>query len=285
MSRWANDVSIKPCSCGFGDKEANIMPTGREPAFDYCPNINKLDNHVDCPSFDGVCHEDQPCEPYWRMIKGSFKQIRRWCLMGEIENVNYFNRPKLTIRTRFDEKVTVHFYLEEDNNIPTFSFNDALIGHTVLIMYAEKHDFLDMSTGVRQEDGDLVVIFKCSMETLIKTFGSMMAPPGCFQCGAKSPSPTQNSPLEKNENPVSVDQSSHVDENSQLASASLPLKKCSKCQIALYCSKLCQTQHWKDCHKNLCSSMKYLQLLRELDFTTSTVMSRKKCPPFSFGIV
>ncbi|CAF3521576.1 unnamed protein product [Rotaria sp. Silwood2] len=273
MFRRATDDPIKPCSCGFGDIKAIIKHNGRQPGFDYCPNINKLDNHVDCPSFNAVCHEDEPCKPYWRLIKGSIKQIRHWCLMGEIEEVNYFIRPKLTIRTRFDEKVTIHFYLEEDKTPPTFSFNDALIGHTILIMDAEKHDFLDGSIGVRQEYGDLVVIFKCSMQTLIKTFGSMMAPPACFQCEAKPSSPTQNSSLEKKENPVSADLSSHGNQDSQPASASLSLKKCARCQIAFYCSKLCQTQHWKDSHKKLCSSMKYLQLLRELDFTSTSVIS------------
>jgi hypothetical protein len=278
------DVPIKPCSCGFGDKNAIIKPNDRQPTFDYCPNINKLDNHVDCPSFDAVCHEDEPCEPYWRLIRGSMKQIRRWCLMGEIEDVIYITRPVLLIRTRFDEKVKIHFYLEESNTPLTFSFNDALIGHTIVIMYAEKHDFLEMSTGVRQEDGDLVVIFKCSMPTVIKTFGSMMASPACFQCGQELPNSIQNLPLEKEEKLVQADLSSQSEQDSQSTSVSLSLKKCSRCRIALYCNELCQTQHWKDSHKKLCSSMKYLQLLRELDFTTTSVTSKKGSRPFSFAI-
>ncbi|CAF0880394.1 unnamed protein product [Didymodactylos carnosus] len=112
----------------------------------------------------------------------------------------------------------------------------------------------------------------------------MMAPPACFQCGAKPSSPTQNSPLEKKENPVSADLFSHVDQDSQPTSASLSLKKCSRCRIALYCNQLCQTQHWKDNHKKLCSSMKYLQVLRELDFTSMSVKSVNDCPAFSFAV-
>ncbi|CAF1681317.1 unnamed protein product [Rotaria magnacalcarata] len=284
--RPTRDVPIpsKPCSCGFGGEETIIKHNDRQPAFNYCPNINKLDNHVDCPSFNAICHEDAPCKPYWASINGSFKQIRRWCLMGEIEEVDYFIRPKLTIRTRFDEKVKIHFYLEEDNNPLTFSFNDALIGHTMLIMYPEKHDFLDMSIGIRQEFGDLVVIFKCPMQTMIKTFGSMMAPEACFQCGAKPSSTTEDSSSSQTENPVSVDLSSHIDQDSQTTSANLSLKKCSRCRTALYCNKLCQTQHWEDGHKKLCSSMKYLELLRKLDFTHSSVTSRKHGLPFSFAV-
>jgi hypothetical protein len=225
-----------------------------------------------------VCHEDEPCEPYWRLIKGSFKPIRHWCVMGEIEEINYCSRPHLMVRTRFDEKVTIHFDLEEDTAIPSFSFDDALVGHTILIMYAEKHDFRDMSTGVQQEAGDSVVIFKCGMQTLIKTFGSMMAPPACFQCDANQSSSTQNLASAQQENLDSIDQ------DLQPTSASLSLKKSAICGIALYCNKLCQTQHWKDNHKKLCSSMKYLQLLRELDFTYMSRKSVKECPAFSFSV-
>ena len=198
--------------------------------------------------------------------------------------LNVLIRPHLTIRTRFDEKVTVHFYLEEDTTTPSFSFNDASIGHTILIMYAEKHDFRDMSTGVRQEAGDSVVIFTCSMQILIKTFGYMMASSICFQCEANPSIPTQNAPSENKENPVSSDLSSYVDHDSQPTSASLSLKKCSRCGVALYCDKSCQTQHWKEIHKNLCSSMKYLQLLRELDFTHMSRKTVKECPAFSFSV-
>ncbi|UJR29470.1 hypothetical protein I4U23_010682 [Adineta vaga] len=145
-------------------------------------------------------------------------------------------------------------------------------------MYAEKHDFLEGSTGIKQEEGDLLVIFKCPMETLIKTFGSMMAPQACFQCGAKTTDQIQNLSLEDKEHSVSSNSSS-----SSSMSVNRLLKKCSKCRIALYCNEVCQTQHWKDNHKKLCSSMKYLQMLRELDFTTTTVISKKAGQPFSFA--
>ena len=278
------EVPVKICSCNFGDRGAINEPGAPQLAFDVCPNINKLDNHIDCPSFQAVCHENEPCEPYWRLIRGRFKPIRHWCLMGEIKGLDYFIRPHLDIRTRFDEEVRIHFYLEEDQTRPSFSFTDAVIGHTILIMYAEKHDFLDGTTGVRQEVGDSVVIFKCSMQTLIKTFGSMMASPICFECGAKPSSPGQNSSLDQEENPVPVNIPSREDHDSKSTLASQSLKKCSGCRIALYCNTVCQTRHWKDSHKNLCSSMKYLQLLHGLDFKKMSQKSVKECPAFSFSV-
>lgn len=274
MSHQAEAVKIMPCSCGFDGKEVTNKHDGRQPAFDYCPNINKLDNHVDCPSFDALSHEDEPCEPYWRLIKGSIKQVRHWCFMGEIEKVNYLIRPRLLIRTRFNENVIITFHLEESNSPCTFSFDDVLVGHTILIVDPEKHGFVN--TGIRQEDGDLVVIFKCSMQTIIKTFELMMtSPAACFQCQARPSSTIHDSSSESKET---------LSECSQQALTNISLKKCLRCGIALYCNKLCQTQHWNDSHKKLCSSMKYLQLLCELDFATTNVISRNKRPPFSFAI-
>lgn len=263
MSRQEEADQIKPCACGFDGKKAINKHDGRQPAFDYCPSMNKLDNHVDCPSFDAIPHEEEPCEPYWRLIRGSIKQVRHWCFMGEIEEASYLTRPRLLIRTRFNENVLISFYLEKHLTPPTFSFDDALVGHTILIVDPEKSGFAKYD--IRQEFGDLVVIFKCSMQTLIKTFESMIASPeACFQCQARPSGATHDASSANEETPS--------------------LKKCSRCKVALYCNTLCQTQNWNDSHKKLCASMKYLKLLRELDFGTTSVISRKKCPQFSFAV-
>ena len=275
MSQQAKSVQTKPCSCGFGDEKVIFKANDQQPTFEYCPNINKLDNHVDCPSFDVLCDEEEPCEPYWRLIRGTMKQVRHWCFTGEIEEVVFHPRFYLSICTRFNEIVQVLFDLKESNTPHTFSMDDASVGHTILIMDTDKYDLFGMSTGIRQVDGDLVVIFKCSMQTLIKTFGSMIDSPACFQCGATTSKTTQDSSAENNENSADCSKSS---------STNLSLKKCSKCQIALYCSKSCQTQHWQDSHKKLCSSMKYLELIRKLDFANTNIISPKTCPPFSFAV-
>ena len=237
-----DDGSFKPCSCGFNSEKHNTRVQRGRPSSKYCPNINKLDNHIDCPSFLDVCHENEPDAPYYRFTDVLVLPARYWCMMGEIEEVNLFIRPRIVIRTRFNETFPIAFYLDRDQHPTTFSFHDAVVGHVMVILYPAKHDFLDMTTGIRQEDPDTVVIFKCSMQELIKIFASMMMnPPVCFQCQA----------TQKNSS----------------TPESLSLKQCSKCRIALYCSQSCQVQHWKSNHKNLCSSMKYLQKLRQLDFT------------------
>lgn len=255
------------------------------PSLDYCPHTNKLDNHLDCPSFHDVCHENEPCGPYYRWSDNGFRvrPIRHWCLMGEIEQVSFFIRPRLVIRTRFDERINIYFYLDKDHPPTTFSFDDAVIGNTIIIMYAEKHDFRDMSTGIRQEVCDSVVIFKCSMQQLIKIFASMMAnPPACFQCHVDAAHPPTLDASEQKTHPISSATPSCNNAGSQSATENHSLKVCAKCRIALYCNRSCQTQHWKDNHRNLCSSMKYLQQLRQLDFTLMNITPDDNCQFFAF---
>jgi hypothetical protein len=37
--------------------------------------------------------------------------------------------------------------------------------------------------------------------------------------------------------------------------STVELKQCTRCRIEKYCSKLCQKNHWKNCHKYVCNSV------------------------------
>ena len=52
----------------------------------------------------------------------------------------------------------------------TFAFVDAKVGYTMLIMDAERHEFLDMTTGIRQEDPNAVTSCRCARKEVIRTF-------------------------------------------------------------------------------------------------------------------
>jgi hypothetical protein len=110
-----------------------------------------------------------------------------WFLMGQIVRISEFIRFTLFIRTIFDIEGAVHFYLDKDRVPKTFTFKDAKVSHTIVIMDVERHDFFDGSKGIRQEDPDAVAIFPCSMKELIKTFARVSNSSQCFQCGISSP--------------------------------------------------------------------------------------------------
>lgn len=249
--RPKKDTCADYCSCGLHISKAPNKSLRGQPSIDFCPNENKLDNHVYCPWLSLLCHENEPHEVYYQGTTHFLAPYRHWCLMGQIVRVSGFVRFSLFIRTKFDDEVAVHFYLDNDCVPKTFAFKDAQVGHTAVIMYAERHDFLDGSTGIRQEDPNTVAVFPCSMKELIDTFDRVSKSSQCFQCQTSAP-------------------------------ANQSLQRCGKCRVAMYCGKECQTKHWMESHRKMCASMKYLQQLHQLDFSKFTHDPSGKGDYFSF---
>ena len=216
------------CSCGVHTDKAPGKSFPGQPSISFCPNKNKLAKHIYSPWLSLLCHEDEPHKVSSEKTKHFIAPHGRWFSMGQIVRISEFLRLILFIRTKFDEEVAVHFCLDKDRVPKTFSFQDAKVGHTIVIMDAERHDFFDGSTGIRQEDPDGVAIFSCSMNELIETFARVSNSSPCFPCGLSSP-------------------------------ANQSLQQCGKCRVAMYCGKECQTKRSMGAQKKTCPSMKYLQ--------------------------
>lgn len=45
------------------------------------------------------------------------------------------------------------------------------------------------------------------------------------------------------------------------------LKKCGACKMARYCSKDCQTRHWKEGHKRTCKAMPVFIKLTKINYS------------------
>lgn len=56
------------------------------------------------------------------------------------------------------------FYHDRGEFPTTFAWADCRPGHTMVLLYAEMHAFMDMSCGVRQEELDYVYVFKASQD-------------------------------------------------------------------------------------------------------------------------
>lgn len=78
-----------------------------------------------------------------------FRPSRHWCLLAEVVHVESFIRLRLHVRDRAGDEFPVAFY-PKDTEEPTPE--QYKIGHTIAILYPHQHYFLDMTTGIRQED-------------------------------------------------------------------------------------------------------------------------------------
>ena len=77
-----------------------------------------------------------------------YHPTRHWCLLAEITDVGFFFRLRLLVRDCSGEQFPIAFHLEDG----TPDVHQYRVGHTVAILYAHQHGFLDMTTGIRQEE-------------------------------------------------------------------------------------------------------------------------------------
>eukprot|EP00438_Fugacium_kawagutii_P003679 Skav224249 [mRNA] locus=scaffold939:1530408:1551050:- [translate_table: standard] len=158
---------------------------------------------------------------------------RHWCLVAEIEDVGFFLRVRLHLRDIDNMQFKLHVHIKDP--FSTMKLEDIQKGNTVAVLCAEKHAFMDVTVGIRQENPDTIYIFRCSHQTLIQESAKLTAAKTvCFGCGASG-----------------------------------ARQHCLRCHCSVYCNKECQRKHWLSCHKQLCSQMLTLKNLLNMDFSRS----------------
>jgi hypothetical protein len=215
------------CSCGkMHDEE--------------CPLIG-FANHNHFPPFAELPNIHQLDEEYYIEERvGVYRPKRHWGVVGEIKETCFFIRPRAEIKTKYGETLKVNFHLEGASEPNCFSWSDLKVGNTMVILYAESKVFLDGECGIRQESPVTCMVFPVPLLELTNEYELLLtrlSPPNkaCFNCGKPEP---------EGEN----------------------LLKCSRCKSALYCNKVCQSQHWKTVHKTLCPSASKLVKLTSVNF-------------------
>ena len=229
-----------PIECKCGD-------TGS----DSCSEIG-LRNHWNFPPFAYLQDENDIDESYYRQDVaggGMYSPIRHWALAGEIIDVNFFIRPRVTLRTQYGEQVLVNFHLEDADRPTFFTWQDLIKSGPacLIIFYAKVRTFLDMNQGVRQENPNTVMLFPASFDDLADELerhelvnrrqGEALGGKGiCFHCGKPG-------------------------------SSEHKLVSCARCKVVRYCNRNCQIPHWRKCHKELCQHSGVLSNLAALDFS------------------
>lgn len=204
-------------------------------------------NHWNFPPFAYLPHEDGVDEQYYGQSEDSgffYQPKRHWALVGEITEVNFFIRPRVTLKTRYDEEVLVNFHLE-DMDTPRFFYWSDLQKEgpaCLCIFYANVRTFLDMNQGIRQENPNSVMLFPVSFDMLADEVE-------CHALAHRSMS----------------DDDSRVCFGCQRTPEKL--LRCSRCKLALYCCRKCQALHWNKSHKKLCRYARMLSKLAALDFS------------------
>ncbi|KFA80210.1 hypothetical protein S40288_09887 [Stachybotrys chartarum IBT 40288] len=81
---------------------------------------------------------------------------RHWCFLGEIIDVFTLMRLQMEVRDASGRKVPIYFYTESRGRELVRS--QLQTGHTVAILYAKSHAFMDGQFGIRHEDPTLIKV-------------------------------------------------------------------------------------------------------------------------------
>ena len=198
------------------------------------------------PSFDDLGDENDLDDRYW-MEKNPktrlWAQACTWCFLGEITNDETsqmpFWRNRVLVRDRNGkDNIPVSFY--PDRGFP-FNYRTLKKGHTLCVMLAEQHYFLDTTIGLRIESLDLVKVIPCSLEDLfaISAVHSRCLN-ACWACGKTADGDGE---------------------------AAMDLKRCAACHTAKYCCKQCQITDWKERHRRWCKAMPEFNRLVKIDYS------------------
>ncbi|KAF2137797.1 uncharacterized protein K452DRAFT_98503 [Aplosporella prunicola CBS 121167] len=188
-----------------------------------------LRNDLFFPDFSSCPDENDISLDFYTSSDG-FRWIPKhhWCLLGEIVDVTYFLRLRLLVRDRSGLEVPVAFY--PDAQDPLLDYGSFRKGHTLAILYAHQHGFLDLSVGIRQETMSAVRVIPFPLHRLLALSDTLQTrseasknSPACHTCQKESND----------------------------------LLKCSRCGITWYCNKTCQQAGWRERgHKDECGLLR-----------------------------
>jgi hypothetical protein len=183
-------------------------------------------------------------EDYYGQKSGetSWSPIRHWAVVGEIIDVGSLIRPRAQVETRYGERFVVHFHLDDASEPTFFKWKDLKPKSTLCTFYPYTRAFMDVSTGIRQENVGTIMVFPATLNQVSKEVHAHVRAcqtpnQSCFHCG-------------KHE------------------TASHKLKRCTRCKIAMYCDRdRCQRPHWESSHGKLCRHAEMLAGLARLNFS------------------
>ena len=195
-----------------------------------------LSGKLVAPSFDDLpIDNDLDLRYYTNNYRGTYSVSRTWVFLGEITNNDFalfpFLRNRVLVRDRQGRaNIPVYFYPEAGR----FDYGTLKTGHTVAVLFAEQHFFMDGSIGLRLEELNHVKVIPCGLNDLLELSKHYSLSEGkCWGCGQEGKS----------------------------------LKKCGACKTGFYCNEKCQRQDWTKRHKKWCKAMPDFLFLSSLDYS------------------
>ncbi|KAF5673861.1 SET domain-containing protein [Fusarium heterosporum] len=107
------------------------------------------------PLFQNLPWDNELNLDYYRSKGGDIYEPRKhWAFLGEITNVEAISQVRMTVKDKSGKHVPLSFYADLPGSNITPSM--VRVGHTVVILYAAKHRFSNMTIGIRNKEGGVL---------------------------------------------------------------------------------------------------------------------------------
>ncbi|KAK3938623.1 SET domain-containing protein [Diplogelasinospora grovesii] len=213
---WRREKKPPAAAAAPGQRiPAHLRSRETFPSFDELPSENDLD-------LEYYVHDPET---------EAYVPQRHWCFLGEIVDIENFLRLRMVLKDVDGNRLVLAFYT--DGRGRELEPGEVKKGNTVAVLHAEQHGFLDMTTGIRHENPDMIKIFPASLDTLlalsdeVQQFSTVLGGGvrTCHGCGKTAPGAS--------------------------------LKRCAKCSYFWYCDRTCQVKGWNEKnHKASCKLLK-----------------------------
>lgn len=103
------------------------------------------------PGFEDLAWDNNLDIQYYRQRDNGYWEPRKhWVFIGEIVEVDILFRVRLTVKDRDGLEIPIAIHTEARG--VEVGASNLQVGRTVVIFYAVKHLFMDMTIGIRHED-------------------------------------------------------------------------------------------------------------------------------------
>lgn len=241
------------------------ITTALQMRFSHTKHIHSpadLRNALTFAPFKHLPHEYEVDDQYYSpspVTSTYYTPNRHWCFLGEIVEDYFFLRLRLNLRDAAGARVPVHFYTDDHG---TSLAKRCRKGSTLAVLYANRHNFFDMSVGLRIEEYESVNVLPFSMEELLKANALVWVGVGSLEqkvkdrlCGGCGKTGNFRACIGCN----SVFYCSTV--SLLFLSVALCSMSVETWGLTIY-SQECQTKDWKDGHKRTCKAIQALEWFR-----------------------
>jgi hypothetical protein len=155
--KWKTSLEEFPAELNSNDFEDWLWKRKQPKKTHQSGQLANLRNRDIFPSFADLPYNlDSP--GFHRGSQETYQSSRHWCFLGEITDSITLHHLELELTDADDKKIPLHF--NTDGRGSEFSSAQLRKGHTVAILYAERHTFIHGDPGIKLIDPRMLKVCK-----------------------------------------------------------------------------------------------------------------------------